>query len=121
MLGNPLICLDLFYSNPAFFKSNYLTPRSFSRAPFFMGIINSFGGKPGGQFFPCHFALDAFFIKQSRFRRRTTPDGQAQHPYSAFIGADMDAQFIVKPNSFGCLHALAIHFDLAARYRRRGL
>ena len=32
----------------------------------------------------------------------------------------MDAQFIVKPNSLGRLHALAIHFDLAARYRRRG-
>ena len=85
-----------------------------------MGIINSFGGKPGGQFFPRRFARDAFCIKQSRFRRRTTPAGQAQHPYPVFIGADMDAQFIVKPNGFGCFHALAIHFDLATRYRRRG-
>jgi hypothetical protein len=33
----------------------------------------------------------------------------------------MDAQFIVKPNSLGRLHAFAIHFDLATHYRRRGL
>src|SRR3989338_4335623 len=87
--------------NPHLFKSNNLTPRSFSRAPFFMGIINSFGGKPGSQCFPYHFALDTFFIKQSGFRGWATPAGQAQHPYSIFIGADMDAQFIVKPNSLG--------------------
>jgi hypothetical protein len=62
--------------NPRFFKSNNLTPRSFSGAPFFMGGMHSFGGKPGSQRFPCRFALDVFCIKQSGFRHRTTPAGQ---------------------------------------------